>query len=73
MGMAEHRRDKTARVTSGAPPRIRVARREDGSLDLSPMQPAEGVRPETVAAERPPRDDDPRPAMWRDVGGPYST
>jgi hypothetical protein len=70
--MGVHRRDTTARVIPGAPPKIRVTRREDGSLDLAPEQGPDGVHPETVAAERPPQADDPRPAMWRDVGGPYS-
>ena len=35
-----------------------------------------GKRPLVTAQEskpRPPQADDPRPAMWRDVGGPYAT
>jgi hypothetical protein len=35
-----------------------------------------GSRPLATAQEakpRPPQADDPRPAMWRDVGGPYAT
>lgn len=35
---------------------------------------AAGPRPVATAQEakpRPPQADDPRPAMWRDVGGPY--
>jgi hypothetical protein len=70
--MAQHRRDTSGRVTAGAPPKIRVTRRDDGSLELTPEQGAKNLHPETVAAERPPHDDDPRPAMWRDVGGPYA-
>lgn len=69
--MAQFERDKTERPTAGAPPKIRVARRKDGSLDLTPAQEPEGVHPETVAAERPPEPEDPRPGPWRDVGGPY--
>ena len=35
-----------------------------------------GQRPLATAQEakpRPPQADDPRPPMWRDVGGPYAT
>ena len=35
-----------------------------------------GKRPLATAQEskpRPPQADDPRPALWRDVGGPYGT
>jgi hypothetical protein len=70
--MGEHRRDKIERITAGAPPRIKVARQADGSLVLSPEGGVEGVHPETVAAEKPPHGEDPRPVMWRDVGGPYT-
>ncbi len=70
--MAVHRRDKNQRLPAGAPPRIRVSRGEDGALELSPDTAPEGVHPETIAEERPPQQDDPRPALWRDVGGPYA-
>jgi len=29
------------------------------------------VRPAVESKPKPPQADDPRPAMWRDVGGPY--
>jgi hypothetical protein len=69
--MGVHRRDKTARVTSDGPPRVRVQRGEDGKLRMSPDGHVDGVHPETIAEEKPPQGDDPRPAFWRDVGGPY--
>ena len=68
--MAEHRRDKTERLAPGAPPRLKVRVGKDG-VQITPDQAPEGVHPETVAEERPALGDDPRPAMWRDVGGPY--
>jgi hypothetical protein len=70
--MAEHRRDKAERIVPGAPPRISVARRADGSLVITPEGDVECVRPETVAAEKPPHADDPRPAAARDIGGYYT-
>jgi hypothetical protein len=30
-----------------------------------------GVNPAVEAKPRPPQADDPRPASWRDLGGPY--
>jgi hypothetical protein len=69
--MGVHRRDKSERLTADGPPKIRVKRGEDGALEMTPDQEVDGVRPETVAAERPPQADDPRPNVWRDVGGPY--
>ena len=69
--MGVHRRDRNERVTDGAPPRIRITRGKDGALELTPDGAAEDAHPETVAEERPPQADDPRPNVWRDVGGPY--
>ena len=70
--MGVHRRDRNERLAAGAPPRIKVARDAEGKLELSPENKAEGVHPETVAEERPPQGDDPRPAFWRNVGGPWA-
>lgn len=69
--MAEHRRDKTERLTAGAPPRIKVARAGDGKLKLAPDAKPDGVHPETVAEERPPQPEDPRSVFDKNVGGPY--
>jgi hypothetical protein len=69
--MGIQRRDRNDRVTAGAPPRLKVARGENGELKIAPDQAPEGVHPETIAAEKPEVGDDPRPAMWRDVGGPW--
>ena len=68
--MAEHRRDKTQRLTAGAPPKVKIKLGEDG-VTIAPDQAPGGVHPETIAEERPSEQPDPRPAMWRDVGGPY--
>ena len=46
----------------------KVRLRLDGK-DLEPEQPT-GTK--TEAKPKPPQPDDPRPAMWRDVGGPYA-
>jgi hypothetical protein len=70
--MGVHRRDKTDRLAAGAPPRVRVRLGDDGAVEIAPDQAPEDVHPETVAEERPPQGDDPRPAIWRDVGGPYA-
>ena len=51
-----------------------VARERDGAWEIVRL-PGLGRRPttETVEAKpKPPQADDPRPAMWRDVGGPYA-
>ena len=69
--MGVHRRDKTERLAAGAPPRIRIARGEDGSLELTPDTEPEGVHPETIAEERPPQQDDPRSSLDRNLGGPH--
>ena len=71
MCMGVHRRDKTDRLTAGAPPRVRVTLGKDGEIAIASDQDPAGVHPETIAEERPSQGDDPRPAMWRDVGGPY--
>jgi hypothetical protein len=68
--MAEHRRDKTQRLTAGAPPKVRIRVGKDG-VEITPDQAPDGVHPETIAEERPPQGDDVRPAFWRNVGGPY--
>jgi hypothetical protein len=50
-------------------------RREDGEWTVVKLGVAQ-ERPLATAQEakpRPPQADDPRPAMWRDVGGPYAT
>ena len=69
--MGVHRRDKTDRVTAGAPPKLTVKRGPDGSLELRPDHAPEGVHPETIAEERPSQADDPRPAHFRNTGGPW--
>lgn len=70
--MGVHRRDKTDRLTAVAPPRVKVTLGRDGEIDITSDQDPSGVHPETVAEERPPLGDDPRPAMWSDIGGQYA-
>ena len=41
-----------------------------GGKDIEPTQPEKTT---TEAKPKPPQADDPRPALWRDVGGPYAT
>ena len=48
----------------------------DGSWEVARLALPEGLRrgplhETTEAKPRPPEADDPRPAQWRDVGGPY--
>ena len=69
--MAEHRRDKTERLTAGAPPKVRVRIGKDG-VEITPDQKPEGVHPETIAEERPSEQSDPRPAYWQNIGGPWA-
>ena len=50
-----------------------IARERDGDWDVVRL-PGLGRKPvkETVESKpKPPQADDPRPALWRDVGGPY--
>jgi hypothetical protein len=50
------------------------ARARDGDWQVVRL-PGLGRRPTKETAEakpRPPQADDPRPAFWRDVGGPYA-
>lgn len=68
--MAQHRRDKTERLAAGAPPKVKI-KLGDAGVEITPGQAPDGVHPETIAEERPTEQPDPRPAMWRDVGGPY--
>jgi hypothetical protein len=69
--MAEHRRDKTDRLAAGAPPRVKITLGKEGAVEIAPDQKPDEVHPETIAEERPPQADDPRPAYWQNVGGPY--
>lgn len=51
-----------------------VAREHEGSWNVVRL-PGLGrgpTRPTVESKPKPPQADDPRPAMWRNVGGPYS-
>jgi hypothetical protein len=51
-----------------------VARERDGAWEVVRL-PGMGRKPTTETVEskpKPPQADDPRPALWRDVGGPYA-
>ena len=51
-----------------------LARQRGGAWEVVRL-PGLGRQPVRETAEakpRPPQADDPRPALWRDVGGPYS-
>jgi hypothetical protein len=52
-----------------------IAHERDGSWEVVRL-PGMGRGPTTTTSEakpRPPQADDPRPGLWRDVGGPYGT
>ena len=70
--MGVHRRDNQRRIPAGGKPRVRIERGEDGAVRVEFEDPIAPVHPETIAEERPPQADDPRPVFWQNAGGPWS-
>lgn len=63
-------RGQNVQPAGAPPPKLKVGRGADGKLKVTPPE-GEPNHPETIAEEKPPMADDPRPAFDRNVGGPY--
>jgi len=70
MGL-QRRADRGDQVQpSGAPPRLKVRRGQDGQVEVEGPD-REPTHPETIAEERPPEPSDPRSGHDRRIGGPF--